>query len=135
MEPFRRRDISWPIGRGSPFSSSTSSSEYGSQRNYTYPPTPPSLYPSRSNRADATQSSDTGRKSSPAENKVKSNAQLLQNLNHPTIKPAIMWNASTSDEVNSYEEPFSLSMSFSDWIKLSDDLKIFETDQRFGTPF
>ena len=125
-------------------------SEYGSRRNYIYPPTPQSLYPSRSNRPDATQSSDTGRKSSPAENKAlhgeeqradATESKSPYNKARNYMERLNFWNEAktlsspASDEVNSYEEPFSLSMSFGDWLKLSDDLKIFETDQRFGIPF
>jgi hypothetical protein len=95
-----------------------------------------------------TQPIDTSRKSSPAENKVSEESQCAVVTENKSpydqardyVERFNCWNEAktftllTSDEVNSYEKPFSLKMPFDDWIKLSDDLQIFETDQKSESP-
>ena len=36
---------------------------------------------------------------------------------------------------DSYEKPLSVKISLHDWIKLSDDLEIFDTDQKYRNSF
>ena len=106
-----------------------------------YPPTPPFLYPSHSNRADVTQSINTGRKSSPAENKIShgeeqrpvaTESKSPYNQARIYVEHFNCWykaktfSSLNSYEVGSFEEPFSLKMSFNDWMKLSDDLDILK---------
>jgi len=137
MNPFDRRDITWPVGCGSPSVSTSLFPTYGARRNSSYPSALPSVYPGRSNQVDVTRSVNTSRKSSPAANEV-SHAEYKSPYDQARhyVERFNLWNnqktstLTTSNEINLYEKPFSLKMSFDDWIKLRDDLQIFETDQK-----
>jgi hypothetical protein len=137
MNPFDCRDITWPVGCESPSVSTSLFPTYGARRNYSYPSALPSVYPGRSNRVDVTRSVNTSRKSSPAANEV-SHAEYKSPYDQARhyVERFNLWNnqktstLATPDEINLYEKPFSLKMSFDDWIKLRDDLQIFETDQK-----
>ena len=94
---------------------------------------------------DVTRAIDITRKTSPAANDishVESQRAIVAHHKSPYdqarryVERFNLWKnqktsiLATPDEVNLYEKPFSLKMSFDDWIKLRDDLQIFETDQK-----
>lgn len=87
----------------------------------------------------------TSRKSSPVKNEVSyrsSQRATVAEYKSPYdqardyVKHFTCWNkpgeipSIGSDEIDSYEKPFSVQMPFDDWVKLSNDLQLSETEQR-----
>jgi hypothetical protein len=112
MEPFSR-DMHSFLDRGSPYS--FSSSEHGSSRSYPVRNiTPPKdeIPSGREQRAVVKQSKSP-------HNQART---YIEGFNHR--------NELTSGSLDSYEEPLAIKMPMNEWTKLSDDLNIFETDQK-----
>lgn len=132
MEPFSR-DMHSFLDRGSSYS--FSSSEYGSWRSY--PPSPP-LHPVCPSRPRH-RSVGPVQNITPPEDEIPSGREqraVVEQSKSPYnqartyIEGFNHRNELTSGSLDSYEEPLAINMPMNEWTKLSDDLNIFETDQK-----